>query len=239
MKSGVIMSVLHLRNIYKSYRTKHQAVTVLNDLNLEISKGEFVAIIGTSGQGKSTLLNIIGCLDRPDSGDYYLDGKLVNWNSKRHLAFVRGNKIATIFQNFELISHWTVLENVEISLRFQDVCKEDRVMRALHALRQVNLLQHSTKFPHELSGGEQQRCAIARVICSNPDVILADEPTGNLDPESAAIVMELLLAMNRQGKTIIFVTHDHQLAKLAHRIAILKAGHLEWWSDTNDQRQHT
>jgi putative ABC transport system ATP-binding protein len=230
---------LRLKNVYKSYQTATQSITVLRGFNLEVQAGEFVAIIGQSGQGKSTLLNILGCLDRPDSGEYWLRGERVNWNSPDDLAKLRGSRVATVFQNFELIPHWTVLENVEMPLKFQGVRKADRSLRALQALRKVGLLHENQKFPHQLSGGQQQRVAIARALCAEPDILLADEPTGNLDPQTAAQVVELIMTLNHQGMTVIMVTHDHSLAQLAHRVGVLQNGQLEWWSIGNDPGQLT
>ena len=230
------MNIIELKNIHKTYKSNNGTVSILRDLNLEVQKGEFLAIIGGSGQGKSTLLNILGCLDRPDKGEYLLDQEPVNWDSSSLLSALRGHRISVIFQSFELIQGWTVAENVEMPLRFRGVPRHQRGLLALKALRRVNLLAHSNKYPHELSGGEQQRCAIARAICADADVLLADEPTGNLDPDTANVIMEHLLELNRQCKTIIFLTHDHALSKRANRIAELKAGTIEWWSEQHAER---
>jgi putative ABC transport system ATP-binding protein len=228
--------IIQLRGIWKSYRPRSRSVSVLRDLDLDIKQGEFVSVIGTSGEGKSTLLNLLGGLDKPDKGSYLLGGQLVNWKSARQLAEIRGQKVSMVFQSFELIPHWTVLENVEMSMQFHGVKKEERVTRALNSLRKVNLLKYANQRPMELSGGEQQRCAVARALCSKPDVILADEPTGNLDPDNAAIVMELLQSANQQGMTVVLVTHDHQLAEKAQRIAVLKHGRIEWWEQAYVER---
>lgn len=221
-------SAIQLNHIYKNYRTRIQSVSVLRDLSLTIHNGEFVSILGPSGQGKSTLLNLLGCLDQPDRGEVWIHGERVNWKSPRQLSTIRGKKVAMIFQSFELVSHWTVLENVAMCLRFQGISKADRNLKALNALQKVNLLSHASKMPHQLSGGERQRCAIARTLCADPDIILADEPTGNLDPETANSIVATLEGLNQIGKTLVFVTHDHALAKRASRIGMLSNGTIQW-----------
>jgi putative ABC transport system ATP-binding protein len=218
---------IQLNHIYKNYRARTQSVSVLRDLSLTIHAGEFISIIGPSGQGKSTLLNILGCLDEPDRGELWIQGERVNWKSHRQLATIRGKKVAMIFQSFELVNHWTVLENVSMCLRFEGISKSARTLKALTALQKVNLLSHATKMPYELSGGERQRCAIARTLCADPDIILADEPTGNLDPATATSIVGTLENLNQAGKTLIVVTHDHTIARRANRIGTLSNGIIE------------
>lgn len=219
---------IQLNHIYKNYRASTQSVSVLRDLSLTIQNGEFVSIIGPSGQGKSTLLNILGCLDEPDRGELFIHGERVNWKSHRQLAAIRGKKVAMIFQSFELVNHWTVLENVSMCLRFEGISKSARTLKALTALQKVNLLPHASKMPYELSGGERQRVAIARTLCADPDIILADEPTGNLDPETAKSIVSTLEDLNKAAKTLIVVTHDYALAQRAKRVGTLSDGTIQW-----------
>ncbi len=220
------MNLLHLEQIGKIYTTGDRYHTALHPVDLNIGQGEFVAITGPSGGGKSTLLSILGCLNRPDRGRYWIQNQVVNWRSDRQLANLRGGMLATIFQGFELLEHWTVLENVELGLRFRHVPTHARSALILSSLRQVGLLRMAHKYPSELSGGEQQRVAIARALCASPKVLLADEPTGNLDPETAKEIVDVLLSLHAQGLTLLLVTHDRHLAQQAQRILTISGGRL-------------
>lgn len=218
--------MLRLEGIDKTYLSRLHDQKALKDVNLHIREGEFVAIVGPSGGGKSTLLSILGCLDKADRGRYFLKDQLVVWGSDRQLSQIRGGQVATIFQGFELIPHWTVAENVAISLRFRKIPQRERLRYIQPVLKDLGLFAYSQKFPHELSGGEQQRVAIARALCSEPQVILADEPTGNLDPDTADHIFGLFLRLHEQGKTIVFVTHDPMLAGKAQRIVRIEKGRI-------------
>lgn len=218
------MSIISLKHIYKIYNIKKNPVYALNDVSLNIEKNEFVAIIGQSGSGKSTLMNIIGCLDIPTKGQYYLSDKKVDRISEKGLSHIRNKKIGFIFQSFNLIPSMTSLENVELPLIYRGVSKEIRYKKAIEALESVGLDKRMYHRPSELSGGQQQRVAIARVICSEPDIFLADEPTGNLDSKSSEEILNLLKYIHKSGKTLIMITHDNKIANLADRIIKISDG---------------
>jgi putative ABC transport system ATP-binding protein len=218
--------VLKAEQLSKSYISGASFQSVLRHVNLTIYEGEQVAIIGSSGGGKSTLLSILGCLDIPDRGNYFVHGEKVAWKSSSQLAKLRGSTLATIFQGFELVSHWTVLENVILGLRYKNKPKNEQRELAFASLKRVGLQNDINKFPSELSGGEQQRVAIARALCANPKVLLADEPTGNLDPKTAQSIMDLFQKLNEDGHTIVMVTHDLSIAEKSHRILEIQAGRL-------------
>ena len=216
--------VILTRDIEKVYRMGEVEVNALSGVSVKIKKGEVVAIMGPSGSGKSTLMNIIGCLDRPSAGDYYLDGELVSNMSDDQLAGIRNRKVGFVFQNFNLLSRSSALLNVELPLRYAGVI-EGRRDRAIKALESVGLGDRVNHKPTELSGGQQQRVAVARAIINNPAIIMADEPTGNLDSKSGEEIMQLLLNMNKEfGTTLIIVTHDSKISDRTQRVIRLYDG---------------
>ena len=221
--------MIQLRDISKSYERPGEGVLkVLKEIDFKVEKGEFVAIVGPSGSGKSTLMNILGLLDTPDSGDYELLGSEVSGLSARELARTRNSTIGFVFQQFHLLPRTTAAENVELPLVYSDSKKSGGGTRkkAIDALCRVGLEDRLTHYPGELSGGQQQRVAIARALVNDPDVILADEPTGNLDQESGSQVMELFRDLNNSGSTILFITHDPKLAGQASRVVRIDDGRL-------------
>lgn len=209
--------MIKLQHIYKSYSLGEVDVPVLNDVNLHIKPHEFVSILGPSGSGKSTLMNIIGCLDIPDSGEYILDGECVENCSEDQLSEIRGKKIGFIFQQFNLLPDLTAYENVEMPLLYHKLSKAERHERVMKTLKQVGLEERMHHKPSQLSGGQQQRVAIARVLASKPSIILADEPTGNLDSVSGNEIMEIIQKLWRDGNTIVLITHDINVANQAER----------------------
>lgn len=209
--------LMELKHIDKYYIAKNNKIHVLNDISLSIDKGEFVAITGSSGSGKSTLMNILGCLDVPTSGSYTLCGKEVIDLNEKNQAYIRNRHIGFIFQGFNLIHALTALENVQLPLIYRGIPARKRKTLAINALRMVGLEKRMNHKPYELSGGQQQRVAIARAIAAKPPIILADEPTGNLDSQSGEIILETLTRLNEKGKTIILITHDSKVADLASR----------------------
>ena len=221
--------MIQLRDISKSYKRPGEGVLkVLKEIDFKVEKGEFVAIVGPSGSGKSTLMNILGLLDTPDSGDYELVGSRVSSLSAKELARTRNSTIGFVFQQFHLLPRTTAAENVELPLVYSDSNKSGGGSRkkAIDALCRVGLEDRLTHYPGELSGGQQQRVAIARALVNDPDVILADEPTGNLDQESGSQVMELFRDLNDSGSTILFITHDPKLASQASRVVRIDDGRL-------------
>ena len=218
-------TIIELRNVWKIYRMGEVDVNALRGMNFEVKRNEFVSIMGPSGSGKSTAVNMVGCLDIPTKGDVYLDGKNIAHLPESTLAQIRGRKIGFVFQTFNLIQTLSAKENVILPMIFQGIPADKREKRAEKLLRLVQLPDRMNHRPAELSGGEQQRVAIARALANDPDVILADEPTGNLDSKTGKIVMDFLKDLNKkEGKTIIMVTHDAELAKHADRIAHLRDG---------------
>ncbi len=216
--------VILTRDITKVYQMGEVQVNALAGVSISIQQGEVVAIMGPSGSGKSTLMNIIGCLDRPTSGEYFLDGELVSNMTDDQLAVVRNQKVGFVFQNFNLLSRSSALLNVELPLRYAGMV-EGRREKAIEALTSVGLGDRVNHRPTELSGGQQQRVAIARAIINNPAIIMADEPTGNLDSRSGDEIMDLLLNLNKSfGTTLIVVTHDPKIAKLTQRVINLYDG---------------
>jgi len=209
---------LVMERLCKSYELGSMELKVLRDINLTIGRGEYVAIMGPSGSGKSTLLNMIGCLDRPTSGDYWLGGKNVSLLDDNQLSLIRGARIGFIFQSFNLINQLNVIENIEVPMYYQGWSERESAERARELAVMVGLGERFEHRPSELSGGQQQRVAIARALANDPLIILADEPTGNLDSESGAEILKILLALHKQGKTLIVVTHDRQIATDAERL---------------------
>ena len=215
--------MIHLRDINKTYYNG-AALHVLKGLNLQIDKGEFVAIMGSSGSGKSTLLIIIGILDDYDSGSYHLNGKLIKDLSEKNSAVYRNNMLGFVFQSFNLITFKTALENVALPLYYQGIRRNKRNKIAMEYLDRMGLTEWADHLPSELSGGQKQRIAIARALVTNPQVILADEPTGALDSQTSIEVMEILQQVNREGMTIVMVTHDPEMAAMSHKIIKIRDG---------------
>jgi putative ABC transport system ATP-binding protein len=210
--------VIDIDSLTKIYQTGKTDFKALNTVTLKIRKGDFVAIMGPSGSGKSTLMNIIGCLDRPTSGTVIIDGENISIVSDNELAEIRGRKIGFIFQKFNLIPTMTALKNIALPMVFLGGTKADRDRQAAELLGKVGLTNWATHRPSELSGGQQQRIAIARALSNNPSIILADEPTGNLDTKTGEQILELLVALNKEGKTILLVTHAIALKRFANRV---------------------
>ena len=219
--------MIKLEQIEKTYEKHGQAVHALEDVNLHLPKGGFLAVTGPSGSGKTTLMNILGCLDRPDSGIYRLDGQTVDRLDGAQAADLRNRKIGFIFQSFNLIGSMTALENVELPLVLRGVGRKNRRQTALEALERVGLSQRAMHRPSELSGGQQQRVAIARVLAQNPPLILADEPTGNLDGASSREILSILRQLNGEGQTILMITHDDSIAAAAPAQMRMEAGRLK------------
>jgi len=220
-------SVIRLENVYKTYKLGKVDVRVLKGINLEINKGDFTAIKGPSGSGKSTLLNMLGCLDTPTEGKIFWEGKDVSTFSEDRLAEIRGRNIGFIFQRFNLLHNLTALENVTLPMVFQGISEGERVRRAEEMLGSVGLEKRMTHRPNEMSGGEQQRIAIARALANNPEVILADEPTGNLDSSTGKVIMEILIKLHKeQGRTVIVITHDPRIAEYTEDIVGIEDGEI-------------
>lgn len=216
--------IIGLKEIRKSYVLPRITIDVLKGIELEVERGEFVAIMGPSGSGKSTLLHIIGCLDRPSSGQYLLEGIDVSGKNDDELAGIRNAKIGFVFQSFNLLPRYPAWKNVELPLIYSGISSAERRARAMAVLEKVALSDRAGHSPSELSGGEQQRVAIARALVNNPDIILADEPTGNLDSHSGSEIMDLFDVLNREGSTIIMVTHELNLSERAQRVVTIKDG---------------
>ena len=219
--------LIELRNVYKIYGEGLESeVRALDGVSLDIEKGEFVAIVGQSGSGKSTMMNVLGCLDIPTRGDYFLDGTDVRELTDRELSRIRNKQIGFIFQQYNLIQNLTVLENVELPLIYQGIDPIDRREMALEALKRVGLADRCKHKPTQMSGGQQQRVAIARAISTHPPVVMADEPTGALDSRTGREVLEFLRQLNREGSTVILITHDNGIAATARRIVRLADGRI-------------
>ncbi|WP_294102100.1 ABC transporter ATP-binding protein [uncultured Ruminococcus sp.] len=218
--------VFELKNIYKDYLQGKEAVPVLKDISLDVSEGEYVAIMGPSGSGKSTLMNIIGCLDKQTKGSFIFDGSDIMQANDKKLSEIRNKKIGFVFQNFNLLPRQSALENVELPLLYAGVGKKERRQRAKTALEKVGLAERMFFKPTQLSGGQKQRVAIARAIVNNPKLLLADEPTGALDTKSGDQVMELFKELNDDGVTIVMITHEPDIARCAKRIMYIRDGEL-------------
>jgi putative ABC transport system ATP-binding protein len=217
--------MITLKNLSKVYRTTEVETTAIRDMNLEIRPGEFVAVMGPSGCGKSTFLNIVGMLDSPSSGEYWFGNENIAGHSESELSELRKNAIGFVFQSFNLIDELNVAENVELALLYhRDVSSSERKTRAAQALERMKIAHRARHMPSQLSGGQQQRVAIARAVVARPQLILADEPTGNLDTANGEEVMQLLTQLNDEGTTIVMVTHSHSHAEYAHRIVNLLDG---------------
>lgn len=218
--------MIKIENLTKIFRTEEVETVALNGVNMQVADGEFVAIMGPSGCGKSTLLNILGLLDNPTGGQYFLDGEEVGRLREENRTKYRKGRIGFVFQSFNLIDELTVEENVELQLKYLDVPRKERRERVLEILRKVNLSQRARHYPQQLSGGQQQRVAIARAVVGHPKLILADEPTGNLDSKNGLEVMQLLSKLNAEGTTIVMVTHSRHDATYANRVVNLFDGQI-------------
>ena len=221
-----MQEIIRLNNVHKDYFMGGSVIRALDGVSTSIKKGDFVAIMGPSGSGKSTMMNMVGALDLATKGEIFLDGKDIEHLSESELAQIRGKKIGFVFQTFNLIPTMTALENVMLPMFFQGVSQDERRERAEKLMKKVNLFDRMEHLPSELSGGQRQRVAIARALANDPEVILADEPTGNLDSKTGREILEMFVKLNKEGKTIIIVTHDMEVAGHARKILKMKDGKL-------------
>jgi putative ABC transport system ATP-binding protein len=217
-------AVLRVEELHKYYDLGETRVHALRGVSVEIQSGEFVAIMGASGSGKSTFMNILGCLDRPSSGRYLLEGMDVSRHDKKALALIRNQKIGFVFQGFNLLARTTALENAGLPTLYTKIGKAEREKRAAEALAMVGLAERAQHFPSQMSGGQQQRVAIARALVNRPSILLADEPTGNLDSRTSVEIMEILQNLNDHGLTIVLVTHEPDIAQFAKRVLVFRDG---------------
>lgn len=217
-------AVIRVEEVHKYYELGETRVHALRGVSLEIQPSEFVAVMGASGSGKSTFMNILGCLDRPSSGRYFLEGIDVAQHDKRALALIRNQKIGFVFQGFNLLARTTALENVELPTMYAKIDKEERRRRATEALAKVSLADRAHHFPSQMSGGQQQRVAVARALVNRPSILLADEPTGNLDSRTSVEIMEVFQDLNDRGLTVVMVTHEHDIAEFAKRVIVFRDG---------------
>src|SRR6202790_5567770 len=228
--------VIRLENVHKTYDLGEIQVQALRGVSLEVREGEFVAVMGPSGSGKSTVMNILGCLDRPTRGRYYLDGIDVSGMSKNELARIRNRKLGFVFQQFNLLSRTSALENVELPTVYAGIRPEERAKRAIESLTRVGLADRAGQHPSQLSGGQQQRVAIARGLVNRPSILLADEPTGNLDSRTSVEIMDILQTLNNeQGLTIVLVTHEPDIAQYSKRTLLFRDGKLKRDSIVQDR----
>ena len=216
--------LIEFKDVYKIYQMGEESVHAIDGVSLTVYKGEFLAIVGQSGSGKSTCMNIIGCLDIPTSGQYFLDGKDVSGMKDDELAEIRNKKLGFIFQQYNLIPKLTVQQNVELPLLYAGLSEKDQAIRATEALERVGLTDKSKNYPSQLSGGQQQRVSIARALAGNPSIILADEPTGALDSKTGKEVLEFLKKLHKEGNTIVLITHDNTIAAQAERVVKIHDG---------------
>ena len=222
------MPLIEVKNIWKIYQLGDIPLEVLKDVSLTIDSGEFVAIMGPSGSGKSTFMNMLGCLDKPTSGKYYLDGVDTSTLNSNELSKIRNIKLGFVFQGFNLISRTTALDNVQLPMIYAGIKEEERIKRAKHALEIVGLSARENHMPNQMSGGQQQRVAIARAIVNDAPIILADEPTGNLDTKTSIEIMEFFVNLNeKHGKTIVLVTHEPDIAEYCKRVVKFRDGNIE------------
>jgi putative ABC transport system ATP-binding protein len=217
-------AIIRVADLHKYYDLGETRVHALRGVSLEISAGEFVAIMGASGSGKSTFMNILGCLDRPSSGSYVLEGVDVSRHNKEALAHIRNQKIGFVFQGFNLLARTTAQENTELPTLYTRISKAERQKRAADSLAMVGLAERAHHFPSQMSGGQQQRVAIARALVNRPSILLADEPTGNLDSRTSVEIMDILQKLNDRGLTVVLVTHEHDIAQFARRILVFRDG---------------
>src|SRR5881394_1477622 len=216
--------VIRTYDLWKTYVMGDQIINAVSGVDIEVKRGEYVAIMGPSGSGKSTLMNLIGCLDTPSKGQYYINGNLVSEMSDDELARIRNKEIGFVFQTFNLLPRATALHNVELPLIYNGTPSEERIEKAKKALERVDLMDRMNHKPNELSGGQRQRVAVARALVNSPSIVLADEPTGNLDSKTGEEIMALFANLHQQGNTIILVTHEHDIAQHAHRIIFIRDG---------------
>jgi putative ABC transport system ATP-binding protein len=217
-------AVIRVEDVHKYYELGETRVHALRGVSVEIQRGEFVAIMGASGSGKSTFMNMLGCLDRPSSGRYLLEGIDVSEHDKRALAKIRNQKIGFVFQGFNLLARTTALENTELPTLYTKIEKAERQKRAVEALTLVGLADRMEHYPSQMSGGQQQRVAVARALVNRPSILLADEPTGNLDSRTSVEIMEVFQNLNDKGLTIVLVTHEHDVAQFAKRVLVFRDG---------------
>lgn len=229
-------SVIKITNITRDFPLGNEVVKVLKGIDLDIERGEYVALMGPSGSGKSTLMNLLGCLDTPTSGHYELNGKDVSNMTDDELAEIRNKEIGFVFQTFNLLPRTTALENVALPMIYAGASKKDRLERAKEVLTNVGLADRMDHKPNQLSGGQRQRVAVGRALVNNPSIILADEPTGNLDSKTSVEIMNLFNQIHKSGNTVILVTHEEEIAENAHRIIRLRDGMIE--SDTKKEVTH-
>src|ERR1700674_5109627 len=219
-------AVIRVEDVHKYYDLGETRVHALRGVSVEIGRGEFVAIMGASGSGKSTFMNMLGCLDRPSSGRYLLEGIDVTQHDKRALALIRNQKIGFVFQGFNLLARTTALENTELPALYAKIDKAERGKRAAEALAMVGLADRAEHFPSQMSGGQQQRVAIARALVNHPSILLADEPTGNLDSRTSVEIMQILQDLNDKGLTVVLVTHEQDIAQFAKRVLVFRDGRI-------------
>jgi len=217
-------AVIRVEEIHKYYELGETRVHALRGVSVEVQRGEFVAVMGASGSGKSTFMNILGCLDRPSSGRYLLEGVDVSQHDKRALALIRNQKIGFVFQGFNLLARTTALENTELPTMYAKIDNEERLRRATEALALVGLADRAKNFRSQMSGGQQQRVAVARALVNRPSILLADEPTGNLDSRTSVEIMEVFQDLNDRGLTVVMVTHEHDIAQFAKRVLVFRDG---------------